>query len=211
MFGKKTPATTPMPQDLLEWQVKLRRYTMEEQNGAPHVGVAPLLSVKQPGSLLGTVSHSIICGLLPAPDRLDDKTKEFRTLYESRIGDGARSVYDDGIAYLKGYYEDVDGFDDRSITTLLPDDLPVVDALRADPRCALVFYVFDLTERSEIGRLRCIQMEAVASVHADGPVYDNVWWHNTLFHGPADGSVVVHMQHVRSWDTRFGRLERADG
>ena len=40
-----------------------------------------------------------------------------------------------------------------------------------------------------------------------GPVYDNVWWHNTLFHGPAEDHVVIHFQHLASWDTRFGRLE----
>ena len=208
MFGKKKATITPMPRELLEWQIAVRAHTMEERNGAPHVGVAPLVNAKQPGSVLGVVSHSIICGLLPAPEQLQDKTKEFRTLYESRIAEGAKNVYDAGIDYLKRYYENVSDFDDRSITTLLPEDLPVVDALRAEPRCSLVFYVFDLTEKSEVGKLRCLQMDAVASVHEDGPVYDNVWWHNTLFHGPADGSVVVHFQHVETWDTRFGRLDR---
>ncbi len=208
MFGRKTPSVTPMPRELLEWQVAVRAHTMEERNGAPHVGVAPLVSAKQPGSPLGVISHSVICGLLPSPERLETCTKEFRTLYESRIADGARIVYDAGIDYLKRYYESADDFDTESITTLLPEDLPVVDALRAEPVCALLFYVFDLAEKGEVGRLRCVQMDAVATVHDSGPVYDNVWWHNTLFHGPADGAVVVHFGHVESWDTRFGRLDR---
>jgi len=82
-----------------------------------------------------------------------------------------------------------------------------VDALRASPDCALVFYVFDLQDRSEIGRLRCLQIDARAEVLDRGPVYDNVWWHNTLFHGPADESVVIHFRCRESHDTRFGALE----
>ncbi len=208
MLKRKTPPGSPMPRELLEWQIAVRRFTMDERNGAPHAGVAPLVTVRQPGSVLGVVSHSIICGVLPSAALLLDSTKEFRSLYESRIVDGARDVYDAGVDYLKRYYARVDDFDACSITTLLSSELPVVDALRAEPRCALVFYVFDLSDRSEVGRLRCLQMDAIAEVLEEGPVYDNVWWHNTLFHGPADASVVVQFRHVDSWDTRFGRLER---
>lgn len=208
MFGRRTPSPRPMPQEVLEWQLAVRRFTMQERNGAPHPGVAPLVMARRPGAGLGVVSHSIICGVLPSPDRLHDATKEFRALYESRIAQGSRDVYDAGIAYLKGYYERVDAFDPESITTLLPSDLPLVEALRATPECALVFYVFDLTDSSEVGRLRCLHLDTVAEVLEDGPVFDNVWWHNTLFHGPADGTVVVHFRHVETFDTRFGRLER---
>jgi hypothetical protein len=85
--------------------------------------------------------------------------------------------------------------------------MPAVEALRAEPECALVFYVFDLTDRSEIGRFRCLQLDCTAQVLEDGPVYENVWWHNALFHGRVDDHVVIHFRHLRSWDTRFGALE----
>jgi len=208
MFGRRRAASgRPLPADFLDWQVSLRHHTMVERAGSPHVGVAPLLTVRHPGQPVGTLSHSIICGLLPRPDLLEKKTREFRELYEAWIGEGARTVYDRGLEYLLDYYRSSDGFDAESITTLLPEKLPVVDALRADPRCALLFYVFDLADKSEVGRLRCIQVNAHAEVLRDGPVFDNVWWHNALFHGQVDGCVVLRFAHQSSFDTRFGALE----
>ena len=197
----------PLPPEFLAWQVKLRRRTMFEQNGAPHAGVAPLVLVRQPGLALGVSAHSVICGLLPRADLLAAKTREFRALYESGISEGSRVVYDRGIAYLREYYADANAFDPASLTTLLHRKLPLVDALRAELRCALVFYVFDLVDRSEEGRLRCLHLDCSAEVLERGEVYDNVWWHNTLFHGPADEHVVVRFCHRASWDTRFGAFE----
>jgi hypothetical protein len=149
----------------------------------------------------------VICGLLARPELLAEKTKEFRALYEGGIAEGSRAVYDRGIAYLKNYYTSAADFDAGSITTLLHKKLPLVDALRAEPRCALVFYVFDLTDRSEEGRFRCLHLDCSAEVLERGAVYDNVWWHNTIFHGPADEHVVVHFRHRASWDTRFGAFD----
>lgn len=196
-----------MPRELLEWQVALRRHTMEARHGAPHAGVAPLVIVRRPGSGSGVVSSSVVCGLLPHPDQLGRKTREFRELYESGIAEGARAVYDRGIRYLLDYYRSADDFDPESITTLLPRKAALVEALRADPRCALVFYVFDLTDRSEVGRLRCLHLDTHCEVLESGPVYDNVVWHNALFHGASDDQVVLHFRHEATFDTRFGAIE----
>jgi hypothetical protein len=196
-----------MPRELLEWQVALRRYTMVERHGAPHAGVAPLVTVRRPGSGIGAVSHSIICGILPRPELLEEKTKAFRRLYEEGIASGAREVYDRGIEYLRGYYASADDFDPASLTTLVAADLPLVDALRADPRCALLFYVFELEDRSELHRFRCLQLQAVAEVLREGAIFENVWWHNTLFHGTADGCAVIRFSHLSTADTGFGRWE----
>jgi len=206
MFASRKTAK-PLPRPFLEWQVALRRHTMEARAGAPHVGVAPLVTVRRPGLGLGVVTHSVICGLLPRPDQLEAKTALFRSIYEDGIDKGARHVYDRGIEAMLDYYASADDFDDESITTLLPGKGPLVDALRADGRCALVFYVFDLQSRDPIERLRCTHLEAVAEVLDSGPVYDNVWWHNTLFHGPADEHVVIHFRHQGAFDTCFGRLD----
>jgi hypothetical protein len=205
-MARKT-ASRPLPEGFLDWQVKLRLHTMVERHGAPHAGVAPLVTTRRPGAALGVAAHSIICGLLAAPAKLAERTKEFRSLYEGSIAAGARAVYDRGIAYMKEYYRAADGFDPASITTLLAKDAPLVEALRAEPECALVFYVFDLTDRSEIGRFRCLQLDCTAEVLEDGPVYENVWWHNALFHGLVDDHVVIHFRHQRSWETCFGALE----
>jgi hypothetical protein len=196
-----------MPRAFLDWQVAVRLHTMRERNGEPHAGVAPLVAVKRGGMKSGVAVHSIICGLLPRPDLLEKKTLEFREIYESGISDGARAVYDRGITYLGAYYRSGEDFDPESITTLLRGDAPVVQALRAQPSCALVFYVFDLGDKSEVGRFRCLQLDVEAEVLERGPIFDNVWWHNTLFHGKTDGTVVVHFRHVGSWDTRFGALQ----
>ena len=201
-------SSRPLPREFLEWQVKLRRWTMETSHGAPHAGVAPLVTVRRPGAGPGFLSHSIICGLLPDPTRLAEKTEEFRKLYESGIAEGSRAVYDRGIEYLKDYYQSTDLFDADSITTMLPAKLPLLDALRAEPRCALVFYVFDLADRTEVGRFRCWNVDARAELLTSGPVYDNVWWHNALFHGPVDEQVVVHFRHEDTFDTRFGAQNR---
>lgn len=197
----------PLPAEFLAWQVRLRRWTMEKRAGAPHVGVAPLLVVRQSGTASLATVHSIICGLLPHARHLQRKTDEFRALYEAHVADGARALYDAGIAYLHGYYETPDAFDPASITTLLPTDVRAVQGLRAEPRCALVFHVFDVGDTSEIGRMRCLQLDCHAEVLDAGPVYDNVWWHNALFHGPMEGQVVIRFRHLRTWDTRFGGLE----
>lgn len=201
----------PLPVDLLEWQVKLRAMTMHQRHGSPHVGVAPLLAVRQPGVGLGVSMHAIICGLLPSADRLAGSTAEFRALYEEHAGEGARAVYDRGIEYLKDYYRNAADFDRTSLTSLLPRDTPVVHALRADPQCALLFYVFALDDTSEEGRLRCLQVNCRAELHADGPLYDNVWWHNTLFHGPLDDHVMLRFVHQSTYDTRFGVLDEVRG
>ena len=206
-MAKRNPTPRPLPEGFLDWQVKLRAHTMQERHGAPHAGVAPLLSTRRPGAALGVATHSIICGLLAEPGRLAERTKNFRALYEESIAAGARAVYDLGIDYMKRYYRESAEFDNTSITTLLPKSAPVIEALRAEPECSLVFYVFDLTDRSEIGRFRCLQLDCTAEVLEDGPVYENVWWHNALFHGLVDDHVVIHFRHVRSWDTRFGALE----
>lgn len=197
----------PLPFEFLDWQVALRRFTMAQRNGQPHTGVAPLLVVRRPGSELGVAAHSIICGVLPAAERLEASTAEFRRIYAAGVAQGARSVYDQGLAHLRGCYERSADYESDSLTTLLHVKLPVVDSLRAEARCALVFHVFDLVSRDPIERYRCIQIDARAEVLEKGPVYDNVWWHNTLFHGPADDHVVVHFRHVRSFDTAFGRLD----
>jgi len=201
----------PMPAEFLEWQVKLRRWTMLHRHGAPHAGVAPLVCVRQPGTALGVSIHSVICGLLPRSDRLEATTREFRAVYERAAHDGASAIYDAGIAHLVQYYDSVAGFDPCSITSLLPATLPLVDALRHNPACALLFYVFDLDERSEEGRYRCLQLDCRAELHERGPVFENVWWHNALFHGKLDGHVVLRFLHQASWDTRFGVFERLDG
>ena len=201
---------TPLPLDFLRWQVELRRHTMLEHNGFPQVGVAPLLSVQQPGRTPSVTTHSIICGLLPAPDQIEAKTGDFRRLYEAAAPDGANSAYDRGIEYLKSYYENPEDFDPQSITTLLGEDSPATLALRAEPRCSLIFYVFALGDQTDIGRFRCLQLDCSAEIHTSGPAYENVWWHNTLFHGKGEGSVVIQFHHRRTFDTAFGGLTPLD-
>jgi len=204
--SNRTGQATPLPAEFLDWQVALRARTMEADNGTPHVGVAPIVSVVAPGSP-GWTSHSIICGLLPAAEQLERKTADFRALYEGAASLGAREVYDRGIEYLKDYYRRSEDFDPATITTLLPQDSPVVRALGASPSCSLLFFVFQLGQAPALDRNRCTQLDCVAELHREGPVYDNVWWHNTLFHGPADDHVVVRFRHQRSFDTGFGQLE----
>lgn len=203
-----TGSLRPLPKEFLDWQVKLRRMTMLERNGAPHIGVVPTIAVARPEGSNGVVSHSVVCGLLPRPGLLEAKTSEFRETYEANIERGARAVYDAGIAMLVDYYESSDDFDPGSLTTLLPKETPLVLALRGSPRCALVFNVFGAgpEARGSVDVTRCTQIDARAEVLESGPVFDNVWWHNTLFHGMADDHAVVHFRHQRSWDTRFGGL-----
>jgi hypothetical protein len=203
---KSGGADPEMPAEILDWQVRLRRWTMDARDGAPHVGVAPLLVVANPGVGPGVSAHGIICGLLPAAEQLAAKTAEFRAIYEEERTRGIRAIYDRGIVYLKEYYRSADGFDRTSITTLLPNDAPAVAALRLDPTCALVFYVFELEATSEESRYRCVQMSCRAEIHEAGAVYDNVWWHNTLFHGMVEDHVVVRFRHVRTDGTGWGRF-----
>jgi len=203
-----SPATLPLPAGFLDWQVQLRAHTARERNGAPHAGVAPLLLVRRPGLALGAAAHSIICGLLPHPARLAAKTREFQEIYEGAVALGAREIYDRGLAYLKDYYRAAEDFDPGSLTTLMGTNRPAVQALRATPDCALLFYVFDLQDRSEIGRFRCLQLDCRAEVLSSGPVFDNVWWHNALFHGKTQESVVLHFHHQASYNTQFGTFER---
>ena len=200
----------PLPEEFLAWQVELRADTMAADGGRPRAGVAPLLTVARPASVLGVTTHSIICGILPRRADLARKTAEFRALYESHAPDGARAVYDRGIEYLRGYYVAPGDFDPASITTLLPGDSDLLRALAAEPRCQLVFYVFDLQERSTVGRFRCLTIEAIAEAHRAGDVYENVWWHNTLFHGKMEGAVVVQFHHQATYDTSWGQHQRLD-
>lgn len=92
------------------------------------------------------------------------------------------------------------------MTTLLHEDLPAAAALRADPHCALVFHVFDGADSSEFARTHCLQLNCRAEILRSGPVYENVWWHNALFHGAAEDHVVVRFRHASAYDTRFGAL-----
>jgi len=86
----------PLPKDFLGWQVALRHHTMVARNGSPHIGVVPVVLVKRPGTPLGVLGHSLVCGLLPHERLLDAKTREFRDLYESNVTEGARAVYRPG-------------------------------------------------------------------------------------------------------------------
>jgi hypothetical protein len=83
----------------------------------------------------------------------------------------------------------------------------VVQALKARAECSLLFYVFDLENRDGPGGMRCTQLNTRAELHTAGPVYDNVFWHNALFHGPVDGQTVVRFRNLSAFDTGFGRLE----
>lgn len=210
MLAKRATTDRPLPPEFLEWQVKLRAWTMEARHGSPHAGVAPLLAVRQPGVGPGISMHAIICGILPRADRLAEKTAEFRDIYESGLPSGSRIIYDLGIEYLRTYYRSPADFDPTSITTLLPSAAVAVEALRADPACALLFYVFDLDDQSEERRFRCLQVNCRAELHVDGDVFDNVWWHNAVFHGKLDDQVVIRFRHVSTYDTRFGRLAAID-
>ena len=210
LLKKMLAADRPLPAEFLEWQVKLRLWTMLDRHGSPHAGVAPLCCVQQPGLGPGVSMHSIICGLLPRADALPEKTRAFRALYEDNAEGGARAVYDAGIQYLKGYYHAAADFDPTTITSLLHRDAMVVRALRANPSCALVFYVFDLDDRSEEGRFRCLQLNCRAELHESGPLFDNVWWHNAVFHGKLDDQVMVRFVHQSTYDTRFGGLDAVD-
>ena len=212
MLSKRFTTTDhPLPPEFLEWQVKLRAWTMEARHGSPHAGVAPLLAVRQPGVGPGVSMHSIICGILPREDTLAAKTGEFRGIYESGVESGARAVYDRGIEYLQTYYRTAADFDPTSITSLLPEDSVAVKALRADPVCALLFYVFDLDDTSEERRFRCLQVNCRAELHTEGPIFDNVWWHNAVFHGKLDDQVAIRFRHQSTYDTRFGGLGLIEG
>lgn len=208
MFGERRRASgvAPLPDEFLEWQVALRRWTMVERAGTPHVGVAPVLLVRRPGVGPGATAHSIVCGLLPAADVLDAKTEEFRTIYEAERAAGARAIYDRGIAYLREYYDVTSAFDPTSVTTLLPRESPAVVALRVDWRCALIFHVFNDAAPDGSEAYRCLQLNCRAELHEDGPVYENVWWHNALFHGAVENHVVVRFRCQSAYDTLFGGL-----
>ena len=202
---------TPLPKEFLNWQVALRLFTMTDRKGAPHIGVVPTVTVKRPGAHLGVIQHSIVCGLLPHPRLLEAKTSEFRGLYEANIEEGARAVYDAGIQYLLDYYDSSDDFDPGTITSLVPEDCALVDALKAEPKCTLSFNVFATEDPQTLGAPRCQQLDCEVEILSEGPVYDNVWWHNTLFHGMADEHVVLRFKHQRSWDTRFGGIQALRG
>ena len=210
LLKKMLAADRPLPTEFLEWQVKLRHWTMIHRHGSPHAGVAPLCGVQQPGLGPGVSMHSIICGLLPRDDTLPGKTRDFRALYEDHAEDGARAIYDAGIAYLQGYYRSAADFDPVTITSLLHRDAMVVRALRATPSCALLFYVFDLDDRTEEGRFRCLQLNCRAEVHESGALFDNVWWHNAVFHGKLDNQVMLRFVHQSTYDTRFGSLDAVE-
>jgi hypothetical protein len=196
----------PLPQEFLDWQIALRRHTMIERGGTPHSGVVPSLLVRRPGSWTGTVGHSIVIGLLPAEAHLERKTGEFRALYEAHAPSGARRLYDAGLEYLRGYYTQADDFDSARITTLLAADSPLTRALEAEPRCAMLFNVFEPSASDSLSAPRSQQLDMVSRIHSEGAIYENVWWHNALFHGKADNHVVITFHHQRSWDTAFGEL-----
>jgi hypothetical protein len=202
---------TPLPKEFLNWQVALRLFTMTDRNGSPHIGVVPTVTVKRPGAHLGVIQHSIVCGLLPSQRLLAGKTAEFRDIYENHIEGGARAVYDIGVQYLLGYYVSSDDFDPGSVTSLVPEDCALVDALKAEPKCTLSFNVFAPEDPKTIGAPRCQQLDCTVDILSDGPVYENVWWHNTIFHGMSDEHVVLHFKHQRSWDTRFGGIQALRG
>ena len=104
MFRSSHPRVKPLPAEFLAWQVSLRKHTMDVRHGSPHAGVAPLVIARRPGTTLEVAGHSIICGLLPRADRIAGKTEEWRKLYESGIGEGARAVYDRGIEQMRSAY-----------------------------------------------------------------------------------------------------------
>lgn len=209
-MARHSTIEVPMPTEFIDWQVRLRAFTADRRRGAPHAGVAPLVVVKRPGIAPGFTAHSIVCGLLPHEERLAATTEAFRSLYESGIYDGARAIYDRGLDYLRYYYRRPDDFDPTSITTLLPAESELVQALRAEPECALVFHVFEPGSEAPGAAIRTQQMACRAEIHTDGPIHDNVWWHNTLFHGFSEGHVVIRFAHHCSYDVRFGRLEQLD-
>src|SRR5690349_25176013 len=112
MFGDRRRANgvEPLPDEFIDWQIGLRRWTMTDRDGTPHIGVAPVLLVRRPGVGPGVTGHSIVCGLLPAEDVLERKTAEFQEIYESERAAGARAIYDRGIVYLRDYYNDAAAF-----------------------------------------------------------------------------------------------------
>lgn len=206
---RKSRNGIPLPEEFLRWQVDLRRHTMIERNGSPHPGVAPLLSVQWSGRKPAVTTHSIICGLLPAPELLAEKTAEFKQLYEETAPD-EKATYARGIDYLKRYYREPSHFDPTSISSMLAGASPAIRALEAEPSCSLVFYVFDLADQTDIGRFRCLQLDCSAEIHRSGAVFDNVWWHNRLFHGDRADSVVLQFHHQGTFDTGFGSLTRVE-
>ena len=53
MLFSTSPKSSPLPAEFLDWQIRLRRWTAEERDGAPHIGVAPILLVVLAGIATG--------------------------------------------------------------------------------------------------------------------------------------------------------------
>lgn len=209
MFARFAPSRfSPLPAGFLSWQVELCAWTVRERMGVPHAGVAPLVLVDRRDTEPRVSAHSVVCNLLQNERHLEPTTLAFREIYERHINDGSRAVLDAGLVYLEHYYGAPDRFDQDSLTTLVPARSVLATGLRAAPECALVFHVFDLDSRAPGVPVRCQQLFCTSELHVDGPVYENAWRHNALFHGLVDDHVVVRFRHRHSFEGHFGRWER---
>ena len=114
------------------WRRCLLRWSMIEHHGAPHIGAAPLLLVSRPDVGPGASGHSIAIGLVPEARRLIASTDRLRELYQARRDGDWSAARRSEIQYLQAYYEDVDHFHPRLLTTLLPAGASAVQMLKAE-------------------------------------------------------------------------------
>ena len=192
----------------------LRAWTMDARNGSPHVGVAPLLTVAQPGRRPGrrdAQRSSAAC--CRAADRLDAippssaaSTSAAPRAARARSTTAASST-------CSATTSDVDAFDPTSDHLAAAERCRrACEALRAD--AALRARLLRLRPRRQVrgaAASAACRSTAAPSCTTQGPSTTTSGGTTRSSTGSSTDHVMVRFRHESSYDTRFGALDRLDG
>ena len=183
----------PLPKEFLDWQVapaSLHTMTRAQRRAAHRGGADRRDRAASVAWASVWSSHSVVCGLLPHPRLLDGKTHEFERALRGRTS----TTVPEGRLRRRHRVP-------ARLLRLGTDDFdPGHHHHACSPKNCAIWSTRCAPTRSCSARLQriqrgldpdstlaaCAARRSTATVRRStrtAPVYDNVWWHNTLFHG----------------------------
>ena len=165
---------TPLRDQFMGWQCRVRQIAMRENLGRPDDAIAPYAYSEVTSESLGQIV-TVICKL-----QAHSKTPELQHIFRHTNDPAERR--DKALQLLsETYYQKHREFSDMLVATFTPNSY-VAKALEKAGKCYLEFNAY-----GHRFKLRC----KVTKLGSSHPYYQATWWHNILFNPNLNPDILI--------------------